>query len=684
MRFTCPSCSKSYRLSRERIGATGGAKIRCPNCKTLVRVQVGEGEKLIAQLAVEAGAGGVRETGRPVRPASAATAQAAASGPQPADAQVASPQASAPKVAAVTWHVAVNQKAQGPLTIAAIQALVDAKEVTATCLAWKKGLAAWQKIEALPELRDALQFAAAPAPAAPRGGTLKTGAAHLPGQDRGDAPTVMADVVVPVDAGRARTVPGGKAAQRKEGLRQAAADRGVSSEAIELSEARTLRPAQQPQPVRGGAMPRTKTSETPAQPDTSGAATAAPPAKPPTPAATAAKEAPAAVIKAPPAKAPEPTAAATKPADVRTDGATGQRGQGGAERSAKAPAKPSIKIKPAAKAAQPAKAVQPAKAAQPGKPGKTGNAGAKPGAQTTAKAGGAAQSMAFFESGEQLMADVEFDLPDPNKHKPTKEEYANLLQEFSVMFRLDKRSKRQKAGIVVVLTLLVVGVISFGVILYLQGQQRQALIRDSKTILAVFSLPYQTSETVNLSQEAAQESAEFGAATTKKAQLGTKQSSSLAEKLRSKIRGRRMDMERTQQRRPKAVARNANHPTFKVKSAAELGLGGMQANADAAVDARGTKVKRVEVDLRVAPTRSVLTPLCKGAMPDLRSCSKTHIGEAPYKAKVSVSRDGNVTGVSATVDGKSNAALSACAFGKMKRKRVGALTDAASITCAVD
>lgn len=635
MRFTCPSCSKSYRLSRDRLGAAGGAKIRCPNCKTLVRVQVGEGDKLIAQLA---GSTGVRTTGGAGPARSAQTAARPAK--QPASTAAKRPAASTP-----VWHVAVNQKAQGPLSIAAIQALIDSGEVTNTCLAWKKGLSAWKKIIEVPELHQRLNFKAA-TPAAQPGGaarsTLKTGAAHVPQSggaeaDSGDSRTQMVDVPAAISTTRAPTVPGGKAARRKEKQRKQATDRGVSGADIELAEARTLRPQKQAKPVRGGAMPRGKSSgrgkaKTPAvKLEPTGQNQAA---------ATPAKKAPArrGAVKATAKAAPPPPAKKT----ASSKKATAKKG----------PAK-----KPDAAAAK----------AAANKP--------------MAQAGGAAQSMAFFESGEQLMADVEFDLPDPNKHKPTKEEYANLLQEFSVMFRLDKRSKRQKAGIVVVLSLLVVGVISFGAILYLQGQKRQALIRDSKTILAVFSLPYQTSETVNLSQEAEQESAEFGEASTKKARRGTVQSSSLAEKLRAKVRGRRMKNNRT------ASKRSAKkRPKFKVRSAAEL-LGGQMDAAKqqaALVGASGRAVKTVSVDMRKEPTTQLLKPLCKGAMPDLRACAKAHAGDAAFKAKVAVSRDGRVTKVTARVDGKSNSALSSCAFGKMRRKRVSPLTKSASITCAVN
>ncbi|MBI5608043.1 MAG: DUF4339 domain-containing protein, partial [Deltaproteobacteria bacterium] len=100
----------------------------------------------------------------------------------------------------------------------------------------------------------------------------------------------------------------------------------------------------------------------------------------------------------------------------------------------------------------------------------------------------------FFGKHHDL-GEVDFSLPDPNKHKPTKEEYQNLIQEFSVMFRLDKRTKRQKVLIAVVLASLLLGAISFGVVLAVGANKKKQLIRDSKEILALFDLGYKQAVT---------------------------------------------------------------------------------------------------------------------------------------------------------------------------------------------
>jgi len=64
------------------------------------------------------------------------------------------------------------------------------------------------------------------------------------------------------------------------------------------------------------------------------------------------------------------------------------------------------------------------------------------------------------------MGGVPLTLPDPARHKPTQEEYKNLIQEFGPMFRIDQRAKRARALFViglVILALLVAGLLAVGV-----------------------------------------------------------------------------------------------------------------------------------------------------------------------------------------------------------------------------
>ncbi|HAN30921.1 MAG TPA: hypothetical protein DCQ06_04935, partial [Myxococcales bacterium] len=284
----------------------------------------------------------------------------------------------------------------------------------------------------------------------------------------------------------------------------------------------------------------------------------------------------------------------------------------------------------------------------------------------------------FFETGDQMEA-IALELPDPERHKPTKEEYQNLLQEFSVMFRLDRRSKRQKVGVAVVLVSLVLGVCAFGVILYLQGKQRQALMNDAKTILAVFTLSYQSSVTVNLSEEAEQESREFGAKVAGGAKAKTKTSSGLAEQLRSKVRRERIASQRRAKRYSKKKKKYKNLGI----SATELAALQAQARGDTVLrDKFGRKVQKVGIDTRREPSRVVMRGLCRGGVASMKKCAKSVANEAPFKAKLFVSTDGAVSKVEARVNGRLHPALSKCIRVKMSNKRVGQLTRSASIVCA--
>ncbi|MEY3013334.1 MAG: hypothetical protein RIT45_2069 [Pseudomonadota bacterium] len=561
MRFTCPACSKSYRLTREHLGASGGAKIKCPNCQTIVRVRLGEGDTLHAELA-SATASGAHEPA----PARATGAQRPA--PRPAGGAGSAP----------IWHVAVGKSAQGPMTVAQMQALIDQGQIGLDALGWRKGMANWTKLSEIGELSG--QLRAAPDPG-------------------GDAPTVMQDVVP------------------------------SEPEPDQFHQASTLKPTAARQ--TGSALPRGKAAPALAE----GAAAAQPAAAKPAPQPAAAK--------------PAPQPAAAKPAP------------------------------------QPAAAAQPAATPERKKDPAHQSGGLFPSSGQAAP-GAAAHSASFFDAGDSL-ADVELALPDPNKHKPTKEEYQNLLQEFSVMFRLDKRSKRQKVAIAVVLSTLVVGVIAFGVILYLQGQQRQALIRDSKTILAVFSLDYQTSVTVNLTREAEEEAEKTGQK-VEGAPAGTRTTSRLAEALRSKIKETRIKKAGSggTAKAPVRVANNGGTPAMKLTKeqmlAAQAAAQEALARKLGSVGGRSEKVIGGAVTSQV--TSSQLSGMCRSAAPDLRACSRAHAGESPFTAMVHINTAGGVDKVDAMVGGSRNAALSACALSKLGRKKFGLQERETNYKCVVN
>ena len=590
MRFTCPACAKSYRLTRERLGASGQAKIRCPNCKAVVRVKATDGERLETTLEKAGNDEVLPQVNKPEDP---------------------------------VWHVAVNKQPQGPLSIGALSEMLANGQISDESLAWKKGLGQWRKIAELPELAQQLlgdETSTA---------TLKTAAAPLPSG---------AQAAPPLSPGRAPSgerpaVPGARAQARKEKKRTAARERGMTEEQIAQAEARTLRPEQQVKAGGAGTLPGSRKH--------------------------------ARQMSAAPADAPVLDEDTQRP--------------------------PAVEMADEAQAASAFFEEPP-----PVNP------------QADHRAG-------FFETGEQMEA-IALELPDPERHKPTKEEYQNLLQQYSVMFRLDRRSKRQKAGIAVVLVTLLVGVCAFGVVLYMQGKQRQALMNDAKTILAVFTLSYQSSVTVNLSEEAEQESKEFGDKTANAGGQKTKTSSGLAEQLRSKVRRERIASQRRAKRYTKkkkkktktssglaeqlrskvrreriASQRRAKRYTKKKKkkfknigiSKAELAALQAQARGETVLrDKFGRAVKKVGIDTRREPSRAVLMGLCRGGIGTMKSCAKSVANKRPFKAKLFVSREGGVSRVEARVDGKAHAALSSCIASKMKNKRVGQLTRPASIVCA--
>ena len=297
--------------------------------------------------------------------------------------------------------------------------------------------------------------------------------------------------------------------------------------------------------------------------------------------------------------------------------------------------------------------------------------------------GGDAQRMSFFETGEQLNQDFELQMPDPNKHKPTKEEYQNLLQEFSVMFRLDKRSKRQKVLITVVLAGLLVGVIAFGVILYLQGQQRQALLRDSKTILAVFALPYQQNADFDPTPE---EDVAEGSAIKKK-----KVVSILASELLTKNKARITAARAKRKTKSGAmrIAGGGSHILVKKYTTAEKKA--LEAKRKAAIAAAlgggyGGKSERVVKKHVLGAkklSRSELRRLCSAKAADLRACGQAVAGGAAFKAKLHISKAGTIDRVTCRVEGKINVKLSACAEGKFSRVRKPPQPEPISYTCAV-
>lgn len=675
MRFTCPSCSSSYRLSADRLGASGQAKIKCPKCATMVRVKVTPDQKLEATVYQPSGAFAPAQVGAAQVSAPAAKqAPSAARATQPRQAGDGGGTAAKPAAAKASespaddgkiWHVAIGRDAKGPLTVAELSQLLTDGTITSANLVWRKGQDGWIKMSEVSALAAVGQpetgsqsASGGQSTASGKSGaagnaasrrqepdaeiktTLKTGAASIPNSDEDatvlqdvitdeqlgrtgaddDSPTMMADVL-PTELGSKPKAATGGAPRRLNSTRGSAASGGNAGNAaakpvqaaVDASEARTLKPARR-------------------------------------------KQVDAAKSKLPNRReANAKAAAAAKPAGKSQSGAT----------------KPARVDKSAAKtkaARAKTEAPKPAKAS-------SAKAGAKP-------AGGIAQSAAFFETGEQLNADFELQMPDVNKHKPTKEEYQNLLQEFSVMFRLDQRSKRQKWLLTTVLAGMLVGVIGFGVMLYLRGEQRKSLLRDSKTILAVFALPYQNSADFDVTPD--EEVAEGSAIKRKKKTVSTL-ASSLLTKNKKRIVAARAQRKATKsgavrgggyiaKRKLTKEEREMAEARRKAAIAATLGggYGGKQ-----------ERVIRAGVGSAGTVTKAQLRKACSAKLPRLKGCGESHAGGSGFNAKLHVGDSGTIDRVDCRVGGKRNAKLSTCATAAFSRVNFGHQKSSTTFTCAV-
>jgi hypothetical protein len=295
-----------------------------------------------------------------------------------------------------------------------------------------------------------------------------------------------------------------------------------------------------------------------------------------------------------------------------------------------------------------------------------------------------AHGAAFFASGHDLN-EVELQMPDHNKHKPTKEEYNKLLQEFSVMFRLDKRSKRQKVLIAAVVSLVVLSVIGFGILMVVNGNRKRELISDSKAILAVFSLPYQTAVTVQIETEEKPAIALPGqpAAPPRPAQKRETEVSDLAEKLSKKI---------ARARKPKVAQTGVVLMGLSAEDTKRMAAATHKLSAEE-LDAQAEALKRMGKSAEKAPggsavageqvTTEQLRKWCGQQEPSLRGCTASQ-GGGSFKVNFTVNEEGRVSAVKAFEDGKPADDLTGCARGKMKANfgpQGGKTTD---YTCSVN
>jgi hypothetical protein len=294
----------------------------------------------------------------------------------------------------------------------------------------------------------------------------------------------------------------------------------------------------------------------------------------------------------------------------------------------------------------------------------------------------------FFAAGHDLN-DVELQLPDPNKHKPTKEEYNNLLQEFSVMFRLDKRSKRQKVLIAVIAATVVLGVITFGTLLYVNANKKRALIADSKAILAVFSLPYQTSVTVDIAKdEPPPVPGQPAVAAADQPKVEQQEVSDLSERLHKQIVKARkarpvqaagglhaMELTADQKRALAAATVKPHEMTADEKAALEAWQKRTGKGAEQGAGGSAASGEQVSQDQ--------LRKWCSGQVPNLRGCTAAQ-GGGGFKVTFTVTEEGKLSNIKALEDGKVADDLTSCARGKLKANFGPQGGKTTPFTCSVD
>ena len=632
MRFTCPACSKSYRLPPERLGPTGRAQISCPNCKAVVLVRsVAGSEQLDCQL--------LQGTAAPATDSQVLAAQPVrATGP-----------AGVGVAAAPTWFVVIGRDKIGPLSAGQVAEHLGKGELTIHSLAWQKGMAGWVKIEELPELLREMA------------GSKVVAAARESG------------IIAAAPASPA-------AAAASQQLRSAGAAAPLHPPVQAVAPPAAAPSAPAPQVARPAPAQPAPAQPAPAQP------------APAQPVAAAAQSAPAPIAK--PAAAPSAARPAAAPQPVRQSSPLPKEEQ-------LDDAGPTLEASIPAQLRQPPPSRQAPAAAPKGAPPMVkADAGKAPAAKTDArpaKAPAAAPSHADFHGdaffgNHHDLHDIELALPDPNKHKPTKEEYQSLIQEFSVMFRLDKRSKRQKVLIGVVLASLLLGAIGFGVGLTVSANQKRQLIRDSKDLLAAFDLGYKASVTPDLSPEEKEQVAAAQAAPGQPLP-NIKAAGAISTVGNKMLQAARRKREKGPQgaqfagaARP--IGGNAEKQAEELTKAEAARAAELQRRLKEAGDKWGTggKVEQV-VGAGMggqAVSSAEIRKLCRDRSGDLGACAKAAGAEGGFTAKITIDVMGGVGKVTATVNGASESSLGSCIKAKLGRVNYGKQPSESTHSCEVN
>lgn len=634
MRFTCPTCSKSYRLPPERLGPTGRAQISCPNCKAVVLVKAVAGSDQLDCQMLQGTAGGATDSqvmaAQPVR----------AAGP-----------ASGGFAAAPSWFVVIGRDKVGPLSAGQVAEHLGKGELTIHSLAWQKGMAGWVKIEELPELlkemsgsravaaaRESGIIAAAPASpvAAAASQELRSAGAAAPHHPPtpNHAPTPSAPVAQP------------------------AAPPAPAPQAVRpTGQAPAVAPAQRAPQAQSAPQPLPKPAAAPSA------------AKPVVAAQPARQSSP--LPKAEQLDDAGPTMEASIPLQLRQPPPSRQGPVGKSVEASKPPASPGKGD------------------AGKGDAGRADARTAKPLPPALNQAD--VHGDAFFGNHHDLH-DVELALPDPNKHKPTKEEYQNLIQEFSVMFRLDKRSKRQKVLIGVVLASLLLGAIGFGVGLTVSANQKRQLIKDSKDLLAAFDLGYKASVTPDLSPEekeqvaAAQASPGQPLPTIKAAGPISTVANRMLQASRKKTAKAPQGAQFAAAARP--AGGDAEKQAAELAKAEALRTAELQKRLAAAGAQYGVVGKQEQVVGAgmggQAVTSVEIRKLCRERAGDLGACAKAAGAEGGFTAKITIDVMGGVGKVTASVNGAADSSLGSCIKSKLGRVNFGKQPSESSHSCEVN
>lgn len=282
----------------------------------------------------------------------------------------------------------------------------------------------------------------------------------------------------------------------------------------------------------------------------------------------------------------------------------------------------------------------------------------------------------FFSSHQEIQ------LPDPHAHKPTKEEYQSLIQEFSVMFRLDKRGKRQKVLIGVVLGSLVVAAIAFGVVLKIGADRKRQLLQDSKQMLAAFSLSFST--TVNV--DVANEGADPSAPETAKKPEQRKDVSAFSQEIVKKMRKKRAPVAKAAGTTGGAGNTGGSKTVDAAKTAAADAAWIKQQQEEAKLRLAGPGGKTENLGIGVAGAGSFdfkaeLKSVCRNRQGDMRACGKQAGQESGFRVTLTFNELGKVG--SAKVSG-GDASIGTCIASKLRGVNIGAQASGKSGECAVD